>query len=64
MEKGISDDIVELRLKHYQNRQIDLINRVLEERRKLSNLTRALYFIESREQLKEQMAINNPGLQT
>ncbi len=36
MEKGVADDIVELRLKHYQNRQIDLINRVLEERKKLS----------------------------
>ncbi|CDW74561.1 UNKNOWN [Stylonychia lemnae] len=37
MEKGLADDIVELRLKHFQNRQIDLLNRILEERRKLKN---------------------------
>lgn len=36
MEKGVADDIVEIRLKHYQNRQIDLLNRILEERRKIS----------------------------
>ena len=38
MEKGVADDIVEIRLKHFQNRQIDLLNRILEERRKISKL--------------------------
>ena len=36
MEKGVAEDIVEIRLKHFQNRQIDLLNRILEERRKIS----------------------------
>jgi hypothetical protein len=34
-KKGLDEDIINLRFKHYQNRLIDIINRVLEERRKI-----------------------------
>eukprot|EP00347_Sterkiella_histriomuscorum_P015532 403356677 len=36
-DKGLADDIVELRFKHFQNRQIDLLNRILDERKKIKN---------------------------
>lgn len=45
-KKGLDDDIVNLRFKHHQNRLIDILNRILEERRKISNLHAiVLYFI-------------------
>ena len=34
--KGVEEDIINLRYKHYQNRLIDTINRILEERRRIS----------------------------
>ena len=34
-KKGLDEDIINLRFKHYQNRLIDILNRVLEERRKI-----------------------------
>ena len=37
-KKGLDEDIVNLRFKHHQNRLIDILNRILEERRKISNL--------------------------
>ena len=37
-EKGIDQDLVELRFKHFQQRLIDTINRLLEERRQISRL--------------------------
>mmetsp|Transcript_40541 Transcript_40541/g.39059 ORF Transcript_40541/g.39059 Transcript_40541/m.39059 type:complete len:86 (+) Transcript_40541:135-392(+) len=37
VEKDLSEDIIELRYKHHQNRLIDTINRVLDERRKIKN---------------------------
>lgn len=36
-KKGLDEDIVNLRFKHHQNRLIDILNRILEERRKISN---------------------------
>ena len=34
--KGVDDDVINLRFKHYQNRLIDILNRILEERRRIS----------------------------
>ena len=34
-KKGLDEDIISLRFKHHQNRLIDILNRVLEERRKI-----------------------------
>ena len=36
-KKGLDEDIINLRFKHYQNRLIDILNRVLEERRKIKH---------------------------
>jgi hypothetical protein len=38
VEKGIEEDVIELRYKHYCKRQIDTINRVLDERRMISKI--------------------------
>lgn len=38
-KKGVDEDIINLRYKHYQNRLIDILNRVLDERRRISKLT-------------------------
>ena len=38
VEKGVDQDVIELRYKHFRTRQIDTINRVLEERRTISKL--------------------------
>ena len=35
-KKGVDEDIINLRYKHYQNRLIDILNRVLDERRRIS----------------------------
>ncbi len=35
---GVDEDVVELRFKHFRARQMDTINRVLEERRQISKL--------------------------
>lgn len=40
--KGIDEEIAQIRFKHYQQRQIDLINRLLEERSKLCNFSFSL----------------------
>ena len=37
-EKGIDKEVAELRFKHFQQRLIDTINRVLDERRQISML--------------------------
>ena len=37
-EKGLDEDVIDLRYKHHCNRQIDTFNRVLEERRMISKL--------------------------
>ena len=34
-KKGLDEDVINLRYKHYQGRLIDTINRVLEERRRI-----------------------------
>ena len=34
--KGVDEDVINLRFKHYQNKLIDTLNRVLEERKRLS----------------------------
>lgn len=34
-KKGLDPDVVELRFKHYQNRLIDTLNRVIEQRRQI-----------------------------
>ena len=34
-KKGLDEDVINLRYKHYQARLIDTINRVLEERRRI-----------------------------
>ena len=34
-KRGLDEDIINLRFKHYQARLIDTINRVLEERRRI-----------------------------
>lgn len=36
-KKGLDSDVVSLRFKHYQSRLIDTLNRILEERKRLSN---------------------------
>lgn len=36
-KKGLDEDIISLRYKHHQNRLIDILNRVLEERRKIKH---------------------------
>jgi len=35
-KKGVDPDVVNLRYKHYQGRLIDTLNRILEERKKIS----------------------------
>lgn len=39
-KKGIDEDVINLRFKHYQNRLIDILNRVLDERRRISKIDR------------------------
>ena len=34
-KRGLDEDVINLRFKHYQARLIDTINRVLEERRRI-----------------------------
>ena len=52
-KKGLDEDIVNLRFKHHQNRLIDILNRILEERRKIKH-----------EQMREEArAFNNPNNQ-
>jgi hypothetical protein len=34
-KKGVDEDVLNLRFKHYQNRLIDTLNRILEERRRI-----------------------------
>jgi hypothetical protein len=41
-KKGLDEDIVNLRFKHYQSRLIDILNRILEERRRISNIRHSL----------------------
>lgn len=38
VKKGVEDDLVDLRFKHYQSRLLDTINRVLQERRNISKI--------------------------
>ena len=33
--KGVDEDVLNLRFKHYQNRLIDTLNRILDERRRI-----------------------------
>ncbi len=53
-----------LRFKHHQNRLIDILNRILEERRKISNHTffKTHYFNIEIEQMREEArGIHNPN---
>lgn len=34
-KKGLDSDVIDLRFKHYQNRLIDTLNRVIEQRRQI-----------------------------
>ena len=34
-KKGVDPDVIDLRFKHYQNRLIDTLNRVIEQRRSI-----------------------------
>lgn len=40
--KGVDEDVINLRFKHYQNRLIDILNRMLEERRRISKCSYAV----------------------
>ena len=52
-KKGLEEDIVNLRYKHHLSRLIDILNRVLEERRKISNLNYIISFLEQELQRDE-----------
>lgn len=55
-KKGLDQDVINLRFKHYQSRLIDTLNRVLEERRRISKLEH-FYYIEA-EKLREEIRQN------
>jgi hypothetical protein len=47
-EKSLDEDVIDLRYKHHCNRQLDTINRVLEERRMISKILCHVIYIEMR----------------
>ena len=46
--KGLDEDLIDLRFKHFRSRLIDTINSVLQERRNISNYTIRLTLIEAK----------------
>ena len=51
-EKGVSDDIIEMRFVHFQNKLMETLNKVLDERRKISKIY-SLTVVEKRGFLKD-----------
>jgi hypothetical protein len=51
VEKGVDQDVIDLRYKHFRTRQIDTINRVLDERRTISEYFLRFNSLEMREQV-------------
>ena len=55
--KSADDDVLNLRFKHYQNRLIDTLNRILDERRRIK-----LEQIREEARLLANASSNSPGL--
>lgn len=59
-KRGLDEDVINLRFKHYQYSLIDTINRILEERRRLSNLHILFYCTEMEMQREDiRLGTNN-----